>query len=130
MSSSPLEVIDAYRAAAQRGDWDTAFAFFAPDLRFRIPGRSPFAGEHRGREAAMRYIERARALSSEHDVEVEVIDTLVSAERVALVVREWLHLKTGTVEINRANVYRIVGGQIVEVSIYEADQYAVDALFS
>ncbi len=120
----------AYRAAAHRGDWETVASYFAPDLRFRIPGRSRFAGEQRGREAAMEYINYARALSAEHEVEVEVIDTLVSDERVALVLRERLHLSSGPVEVNRVNVYRIAGGQIVEVSIYEADQYAVDELFA
>jgi uncharacterized protein len=130
MTPSPRDVIDAYLAAAQRGAWETAAAFLAPDLRLRIPGRSSFAGEHRGREAAMRYIEHARSLSSEHEVEVELIDTLVGDERVALMVREWLHLKSGTVEVNRVNVYRVVGGQIVEVAIYEADQYTVDELFA
>ena len=31
-------------------------------------------------------------------------------------------------EIRRANVYRVQGDQIVEISIFEADQYTVDAL--
>ena len=32
-------------------------------------------------------------------------------------------------EIRRANVYRVQGEQISEIWIFEADQYAVDALF-
>jgi hypothetical protein len=32
------------------------------------------------------------------------------------------------VEIRRANVYRVKGDRIVEISIFEADQYVVDEL--
>lgn len=55
---------------------------------------------------------------------------LSSATRVALVVRERFHAAAGAVAITRANVYRIAGDRIAEVSIFEADQYAVDGLFA
>ena len=87
------------------------------------------AGEHRGRDAAVRYIESAIALAHEGEVELELIDTLASRERVALLLHERFKRPDGVVDIRRANVYRIVGGRIVEVWIFEADQYAVDALF-
>jgi ketosteroid isomerase-like protein len=119
-----------YIASARRGDWDTAFGYFAPDIRIRIPGGSAFAGEHRGRDVARRYIESARALSHERDVEVDVIDMLASEERVALLVRERFATAEGPVEIRRANVYRWQDGTIAEIWIFEADQYAVDALFA
>ena len=32
------------------------------------------------------------------------------------------------VEIRRANVYRVKGGEVIEVSIFEADQYVFDEL--
>jgi hypothetical protein len=53
---------------------------------------------------------------------------LVSDERVALLVRERFHGDGPPVEIRRANVYRVQGDKIVEISIFEADQYAVDEL--
>ena len=112
-----------YRAAAARGDFESAFGMFAEDIVFRIPGRSRFAGEHAGREAAMAYINAARALEGE--VSVEVVDALVSEERFCLIVVEHI---AGTV-IRRANVYRVRGDEICEVWIFEADQYDADALF-
>ena len=33
-----------------------------------------------------------------------------------------------SVELRRVNVYRVQVGRIVEISIFEADQYAVDEL--
>jgi ketosteroid isomerase-like protein len=121
------DVMGRYVGAARRGDFDAAFAMYAEDIVFRIPGRSSFAGEHRGRDAAMRYVETARALSEEADIEVEVVDSLASEERFALIVIERFHRDGGVVEIRRANVYRVRGDEIVEIWIFEGDQYAVDA---
>ena len=111
------------------GDRETGYGFFAEDVSFHIPGRSRLAGDHRGRDAAVHYIESAIALAHEGEVELELIDTLASRERVALLLHERFKRPDGVVDIRRANVYRIAGGQIVEVWIFEADQYAVDALF-
>jgi ketosteroid isomerase-like protein len=122
------DVMERYVAAARRGDFDAAFAMFAEDIVFRIPGRSSFAGEHHGRERAMAYINEARALSREHEVEVEVVDALTSADRFALIVVERFHRGGEIVEIRRANVYRVRGEEIDEIWIFEGDQYAVDAL--
>jgi ketosteroid isomerase-like protein len=122
------DVMERYVAAARRGDFDAAFAMFAEDIVFRIPGRSSFAGEHHGRERAMAYINEARALSREHEVEVEVVDALTSADRFALIVVERFHRGGEIVEIRRANVYRVRGEEIDEIWIFEGDQYEVDAL--
>ena len=119
-----------YIDAAREGDWDTASGFFAEDIVLRIPGRSGLAGERRGREAALAYIEAALARAHEGEVEVELIDMLASDERVALIVRERFRRPGGDVDILRSNVYRIAGGQISEIWIFEGDQYAVDELFA
>jgi ketosteroid isomerase-like protein len=122
------EVMERYVAAARRGDFDAAFAMFADDIVFRIPGRSSFAGEHHGRERAMAYIDAARALSREHEVQVEVLDALTSTDRFALIVVERFHRDGEIFEIRRANLYRVRGDEIDEIWIFEADQYEVDAL--
>jgi uncharacterized protein len=119
-----------YIACAHSGDFEGAYAFFAPDVALRIPGASVMAGESRGRQVAIDYIEHARALSHGDDVEVHVIDMLAGRERVALLVRERFHRPYGPVDIHRANVYTVRDGQIVEIWIFEGDQYAVDALLA
>jgi ketosteroid isomerase-like protein len=117
-----------YFAAVRRGDWDTAFAYFAEDIVFNIPGRSSLAGERRGKEAARDYIDTIREHYRGGEIEVELIDMLTSDERVALLVRERFTGDGDPLEIRRANVYRVQGDEIVEISIFEADQYTVDAL--
>ena len=53
---------------------------------------------------------------------------LAGDERVVLLVRERFHGEGPPIEIRRANVYRVKDGKVVEVSIFEADQYVVDEL--
>ena len=127
---TPGELMNEYLAAAKRGDWDEAFGYFADDLVVQIPGRSAFAGERLGKDAAVDYIRTIREHYRDGEIELELIDMLVSDERVALLVRERFHGDGPPVEIRRTNVYRVEEGQIVEISIFEADQYAVDALMA
>ena len=125
---TPRELITDYLAAAKRGDWATAYGYFADDLVINVPGRSRFAGRHQGKEAAITYIETIRDHYRHGQIELDVVDMLVSDERVALVLRERFRDESGTIGIRRSNVYRVEGGEIVEVSIFEGDQYVVDEL--
>jgi len=126
--STPTEVIDRYISAMRAGDYETGYGYFAEDVVFRIPGRSEWAGEHRGRDEAARYIRNAIARAHEGELELALIDRLTSDERVALLVEERFKRPDGDVTIRRANVYRIRGDEIAEVWIFEGDQYEVDAL--
>jgi ketosteroid isomerase-like protein len=123
---SAADVMHRYLAAMQAGDRETAFGFYAEDLIAHVPGRSAFAGDLRGREAFIGYIRGVVARFER--VEVDLIDMLVGDERVALLLRERLGGPDGDVEIRRANVYLVRDGRIVEVWIFEHDQYAVDEL--
>jgi ketosteroid isomerase-like protein len=125
---TPRELMTDYLAAAKRGDWDTAFGFLADDLLIHIPGRSAFAGRRFGKAAAVDYITTIRNRYRDGAIELELIDMLCSDERVVLLVRERFHGEGAPVEIRRANVYRVEDGKVVEVSIFEADQYVVDEL--
>jgi ketosteroid isomerase-like protein len=124
------EVIDAYLAAMQRGDRETALGMYADDVVTRIPGRSAFAGEHHGRDALVSYIMSVVALAP-GGTEVERVDTLAGGggggERVALLLHERLRGEHGEVEFRRANVYTVRDGRIAELRIYEHDQYELDA---
>jgi ketosteroid isomerase-like protein len=125
---TPSELMTDYLAAAKRGDWDTAFGFLADDLLIHIPGRSAFAGQRFGKAAAVDYIQSIRRRYRDGAIELELIDMLCSDERVVLLVRERFHGDGEPIEIRRANVYRVQDDKVVEVSIFEADQFVVDEL--
>jgi ketosteroid isomerase-like protein len=124
------DVMRRYLDAAKRRDIEAAYACFDSDLVAHVPGRSSLAGELRGRDAFINYIETARGLSRGGDITLEVLDVLSSAERFTLLLRETFHRDDGDVVIQRANVYRVEGHRIVEVWIYEANQYDVDDVFA
>jgi ketosteroid isomerase-like protein len=65
-----VDVIRRYLAAVQAGDWPTAFSHVADDVTLRVPGRSPLAGERKGRDAFVAYVEAA--LARAHGAEVSV----------------------------------------------------------
>jgi hypothetical protein len=48
---------------------------------------------------------------------------------VALLVRERLPDGDRVLDMRRTNVYRVQGGEITEIWIFEHDQYAVDEWF-
>lgn len=125
---TPLDVMRSYIAAMQQGDREAAFGHFSDDVVGYVPGRSPLAGEQRGREAVEGYI-RAAIAHAHGNVELELIDTLAGQEHVALLVRERLTADGRVLDMRRVNVYRVRDGKIVEIRIFEGDQYAVDAFF-
>ncbi len=125
---TPGELMKEYLAAAERGDWGTAFEYFADNIVMRVPGRSKLAGDHQGKDAAVGYIQAIRDHYRRGSIELELVEMLTGEERVALLVRERFKGDGPRVEIRRANVYRVRDDQIIEIAIFEADQYAVDEL--
>jgi ketosteroid isomerase-like protein len=121
---APLEVMRRYVAAIRAGDRDAAFALLADDVVGHVPGRSSMAGERRGREAVLGYIQAA--IGHADEVDVEVLDMLVGEEHVALLVHERLTRPDRALDMRRCNVYRVRGEEIAEIWIFEGDQYAVD----
>ena len=122
---TPLEVITAYGTAMRSGDWATGIGFFADDIVGYVPGRSELAGVKRGKAAVVEYL-NAVISHVRNRVDLVIVDTLIGGEHVGLLVREILGEGDDRIEIRRLNVYKIVDDQIVEIRIFEADQYAVD----
>jgi uncharacterized protein len=122
---TPLEVITAYGTAMRSGDWATGIGFFADDVIGYVPGRSELAGVKRGKVAVVEYLNAVIAHVRDR-VDLVIVDTLIGGAHVGLLVREILGEGDDRIEIRRLNVYKIIDDKIVEIRIFEADQYAVD----
>jgi len=120
-----VEVMTNYIAAMSRGDFESGLDYFADDIVGYVPGRSPMAGERRGRAAVEGYIRDVMA-HTRGEVSVELLEMLVGERHVALMVLERLGDDEHRVEIRRVNVYRVENDKIVEIRIFEGDQYAMD----
>ena len=123
------EVMAAYGAAWEAGDPERAWTFYAEDVVMHLPGRGALAGDHRGRDAVIAAIQALLARTSDLSAEIEVVDRLVSPDRVALLVREAVVRGDERLELRRVNVYRVADDRIVEIDIFEANQYEVDGFF-
>ncbi len=111
------------------GEAGPMLALLADDVVWHVPGRSPIAGEHRGRDAVRRYFEtrRARAeaslridvrsLLSEGDLVLQLADGTVKREG-----REWSWRTVG--------VFRVHDERIMECWLVPFDQYAFDEIWS
>jgi ketosteroid isomerase-like protein len=100
----------------------------APDIVWHVPGRSPVAGDHRGRAAVIAYFERRRALAgstfvmrprgvlADDDAVVQLVDgeATVGGER-----RTW----------STAGVYRVAGGLVAEVWLVPLDLAEFEAVW-
>ena len=122
-------MIAEYAAAWERGDPEAAWAFYADDVVMRLPGRGRLAGVHAGRDAVVATIRALLDRTSAASVEVEVLDRLVSGDRIAMVLREAVVRGDQRLELRRVNVYRVDDDKIVEIDIFEASQYEVDEFF-
>ncbi len=97
----------------------------APDVIWHVPGRSPIAGDHRGRRAVLDYFAQRRALAggtieiTKH-AQVAHADTLVQlADGHATLAGQEQSWRT-------AGVYRVAGGRIAEAWLVPLDSEAFD----
>ena len=120
-----VEVMTNYVAAMSSGDFESGFGYFAVDVVGDVPGRSSLAGQRRGRAAVEGYIRDVIA-HTRGNVSVELLDMLVGDVHVELMVPEKLGDDEHRVEVRRVNVYRVKNDTIVEIRIFEGDQYVMD----
>ena len=102
------------------GDVEPVAELLAPDVVWHVPGTSPIAGDHRGRDAVIAYFRKRRALADETfvmhpkgaledgDAVVQLVDgeATIAGER-----RTW----------STAGVYRIADGKVAEVWLVPLD---------
>jgi len=74
---SPLAVVQAYAAAANRGDLESFLAFYAPDIRkYRFPGTLAAEGIDHMREVY------TRSFAEKKGIQVEIVAALTLGDKV------------------------------------------------
>jgi acyl-CoA thioesterase FadM/ketosteroid isomerase-like protein len=101
----------------------------ADGITWHVPGRSPIAGDHRGRDGVLAYFARRRALA---DASMRMETVATAAHDTAVV-----HLTDGRARLagtdaawRTAGVYRIADDRIAEVWLVPLDLAQFDALWS
>jgi uncharacterized protein len=126
-ATTPAGLVKRGYAAFATGDMDTLRELLAPDIVWRMPGRSAVAGDHRGIDDVLAFfgmmMERSGGTFRAELVGcAEVVPGTVCALQ-----RTTGALPGGSLEATTVNVFRIEGGRAVEVIEHLSDGYAYDA---
>jgi uncharacterized protein len=116
-----------YHAFISR-DTQTLWSIAGEDLSFHVPGRSRWAGEHRGREALLGLFHRF-GQAAERSVRIELHDIVGGEDHVV-----GLHRMTATIggkslDLNGTTTFHVADGKIVEVWLGWESQRTFDELW-
>ena len=100
----------------------------ADDVVWHVPGTSPIAGDHRGREAVLAYFERRRRLA-DHTFVMHPKGVLEDGDAVVQLVDGEATIAGEPRTWSTAGVYRIDRGRIAEVWLVPLELAAFDAIW-
>jgi ketosteroid isomerase-like protein len=129
MSQENVEIVRRLFDAANRGDWETALALFAPDCQLVARGNLPTAGTYSGRDAVAAYF--AEWLGTfERGYHFDMEETFDISNAVVIVVahRGRGRLSGVDVEGRTANAYWLRDGLIVRTELYAERAEALEAV--
>ncbi|HTU86817.1 MAG TPA: RNA 2',3'-cyclic phosphodiesterase [Solirubrobacteraceae bacterium] len=132
-AADPLSVVRRFYAEQQRmyagGGLEEVGALLSEDVVWHVPGFSAIAGEHRGVDGVLAYMDRRRRMM-DNSFRVEVHGAALIGGRVVQLaggraVRDGHELEWETV-----GVFRVVDGRIAECWLIPFDQAAFDRIWS
>ncbi|MEV6962931.1 nuclear transport factor 2 family protein [Streptomyces sp. NPDC051207] len=119
-----VRLIRRYYEAYGSGDLEALRPFFAPDIRWTIPGHHPLAGTKEGVEEVLAFFrELGRA-----GFKAQTLFLAADGDWVVDLHRGWSTAPAG-LDITWALAFRIRGRRIAEAVNFAGDQHAADAFF-
>jgi ketosteroid isomerase-like protein len=119
-------VVREYLRAFNEGDLGAVEAVLDEDVVIHFPGRSPVAGEKRGKPEVMAFFNAMMSRAGVGSVPPDIHDVLANDDHVVVLMRR---LVAG-IESAVVVVYHVRDGKITEVWPHERDQNAVDEALS
>jgi hypothetical protein len=114
----------------QRGDLDALQnRFFAGDIRYHIPGRSPLTGDYEGVAQVLEMFGRLLQLSG-GTLRADLHDVVANDEHAAALVTIRAERAGKQLQDNTVLTFHIRGGRAAEVWSHQTDMYAVDEFWS
>jgi len=109
----------------ESGDLDLLGVVMAPDVVWHEPGRSSLAGDYKGPEAVLGFLQRLKAKSG-GTFQIEILAVLSEPERAVVLQRETATRNSKTLDVVVAVDFEVHHGKITEVTVYQADTYQFD----
>jgi uncharacterized protein len=117
-------------AAFQSGDLDALRdKFFATDIRYHVPGKSPIAGDYEGVDQVLGLFAKLFELTN-GTFRIEVHDVLADDEHVVELLTARGERNGKHLEDNGVLTAHMTNGKLSEVWIQQTDLYAVDEFLS
>jgi ketosteroid isomerase-like protein len=117
-----------YEAFA-RADMPAVQAFFADDIVWHVPGRSPMSGDYKGVQEVLGFLGKSME-ETQGTFGLEIHDLLADDEHgVALVVARGQR-EGKSLEDRQVHVLHLRGGKVTEFWAHPGDQYAIDEFWS
>jgi len=107
------------------GDLDLLAVVMGHDVVWHEPGRSSLAGDYKGPEAVLGFLEQLKARSG-GTFKIEILDVLSEPERAVVLQRETATRNGKALDVIAAVDFEIHNGKITEVTVYQADTYQFD----
>ena len=115
--------------AFSRGDMDYLAELFAPDVLWHVAGRSPLAGDHRGRDAVFEFFGRLAQLSG-GTIELEDQFFLGESDRTVALFKLKATRGEKVLDHDFCEVVRWENGKVAEDWGFAFDQYTYDEFWS
>jgi uncharacterized protein len=130
MQSEAFEEFARRQSAMYRGgDTEAVWERLAPDVVWHVPGTSPIAGDHRGREAVMAYFERRRALAG-GAMTIVPGERLISGDTVIQLADGLIERDGEPLRWRTAGIYRFEGDRVAEAWLVPLELAAFDAIWN
>jgi uncharacterized protein len=124
----PHDTVRRYAEAWKANDIGRVLDAYHDDFVLHYFGTSPLAGDHVGKEAAIKVLIEATQRSGRQLDEIE--DVLAGDTFGAIVAREGVGRGGELRVIRRVFLYRVRDGKLAECWLYDEDQRAIDELWS
>lgn len=121
-------LVESYVEAWKNTDADLLRNHLDKDFVLHYFGNNPFTGSHEGKHAAIKTMATIAGITPRKLVAFDSI--LFGEDAAAIVVREELQTKRGSIQIRRVFRYRIEDDKFKECWLYEEDQDVVDEAWS
>jgi ketosteroid isomerase-like protein len=122
---------DAYVAAWQRDDRETAMSFWDDEVVMHAPGSNPHSGTYRGKATVQQQlIDRIYAETASAEV-LQLVYRGIGRSHVFTIVRERFTKANGRVlETDRIVIYEWSKARITRILYFDPDQAAADAFWA
>ena len=121
-------ILSGYDAFA-RGDVPGAFAAFAEDIFWHVPGRGPLSRDYRGHADVSGFFERFVRLSN-GTFRIQIDEVLAKGEQVVVLCRESARRGDRSWSSPQVHVWTIKNGRAATFWQYQGDQQTEDEFWS